>query len=356
MAVARTALALPFLGVAAASVADTVKKPWRYDPKATAVFGAADLDADVSVRGMLKFHLGSYNGYQTVNWTTSGITIPTNLIQEVCGSTPDMPTFTYSINEKWGHGEAMRSAQGTELCGEAYTGRHWDPSAACSPSSGNDACTACARGIEDGYSCQPDKFSPKPDAAGSHAYRFLNEHACELGDLSGMSGELLTEAGAYCVDLGAQCEAWAKLGECKKNPYYMLLYCQKSCEACTTPAGTDNGFVKLRSLTNETAGAAQMSTPFGVISADSVIGDVIGINCDASGPPPVHGTDCECLTYNGKRSPSIGSMTVFRPVDHSTFFLARTGLLELEGNSVVVQCGSSFASSQGRPLFCAQLM
>eukprot|EP00428_Durinskia_dybowskii_P086666 CAMPEP_0170423442 /NCGR_PEP_ID=MMETSP0117_2-20130122/37010_1 /TAXON_ID=400756 /ORGANISM="Durinskia baltica, Strain CSIRO CS-38" /LENGTH=268 /DNA_ID=CAMNT_0010682211 /DNA_START=17 /DNA_END=824 /DNA_ORIENTATION=+ len=266
----------------------------------------------------------------------------------------------------------MRSAQGTDLCGEAYTGRHWDPSAACSQSSGNDACNACARGIEDGYSCRPDKFSPKPDAAGSHAYRFLNEHACELGDLSGMNGELLAEETADCVDLGAQCEAWAKVGECKKNPYYMLLYCQRSCEACTSPATADNGFVKIRSLTNETAGAAQMSTPFGVVSAHSVIGDP-DVHTFRHGQRSQRDRRCHRHQLQRKRpasgapdglrvpriqrqkEPEQGSMTVFRPVDHNTFYLAGTGLVELEGKSVVVQCGSSFGSSQGRPLFCARL-
>jgi hypothetical protein len=170
-----------------------------------------------------------------------------------------------------------------------------------------------------------------------------------------MHGELQVDGSAECIDQGAQCEAWASRGECQRNPEYMQLYCQKSCRKCDPSAGTGNGFVALRSLMNETAGAAQMSTAFGVVSADSVIGDVIGLNCDASGPPAAHGTDCECLQYNGKKSPSIGSMTVFRPVDHDTFYLAGVGLAKLEGRSIVVQCGSSFGPAQGRPLFCAKL-
>jgi len=93
MAIAKARLSMPFLAVAAASVADTVKKPWSYDPKATAVFGAADLDPEISVRGMLRFQLGSYSGYQTVNWTISGISIPANLIKEVCGPAPRPPDF-----------------------------------------------------------------------------------------------------------------------------------------------------------------------------------------------------------------------------------------------------------------------
>lgn len=41
-----------------------------------------------------------------------------------------------------------------------------------------------------------------------------------------------------CVDENENCLAWAKKGECKKNPTYMvgsggaLGYCRKSCKAC----------------------------------------------------------------------------------------------------------------------------
>lgn len=41
-----------------------------------------------------------------------------------------------------------------------------------------------------------------------------------------------------CVDENENCPAWAKRGECKKNPTYMvgsegaLGYCRKSCKAC----------------------------------------------------------------------------------------------------------------------------
>ena len=35
-----------------------------------------------------------------------------------------------------------------------------------------------------------------------------------------------------CKNDHEQCETWAKLGECKKNPTYMLNSCRKSCGVC----------------------------------------------------------------------------------------------------------------------------
>ncbi|CAB9512017.1 prolyl 4-hydroxylase [Seminavis robusta] len=35
-----------------------------------------------------------------------------------------------------------------------------------------------------------------------------------------------------CEDTDKRCEIWAKQGECKSNPQYMLIYCKKSCESC----------------------------------------------------------------------------------------------------------------------------
>ena len=35
-----------------------------------------------------------------------------------------------------------------------------------------------------------------------------------------------------CTDHNSFCPEWAKLGECKKNPQYMNLYCKKSCKKC----------------------------------------------------------------------------------------------------------------------------
>lgn len=43
-----------------------------------------------------------------------------------------------------------------------------------------------------------------------------------------------------CVDENESCEKWAKAGECKKNPVYMVGsetdqgYCRKSCKACSS--------------------------------------------------------------------------------------------------------------------------
>ena len=44
----------------------------------------------------------------------------------------------------------------------------------------------------------------------------------------------LTVAGAdNCVDNNDQCHGWASIGECEKNPNYMLNNCKLSCNVCT---------------------------------------------------------------------------------------------------------------------------
>jgi hypothetical protein len=35
-----------------------------------------------------------------------------------------------------------------------------------------------------------------------------------------------------CVDTDDRCDDWAKQGECKNNPQYMLVQCRKSCASC----------------------------------------------------------------------------------------------------------------------------
>ena len=46
---------------------------------------------------------------------------------------------------------------------------------------------------------------------------------------------------APCRDLQADCPGWAKLGECSKNPKYMLSSCRKSCGACGSNGGGGGG-------------------------------------------------------------------------------------------------------------------
>ena len=36
-----------------------------------------------------------------------------------------------------------------------------------------------------------------------------------------------------CSDHNQHCAAWAGRGECGKNPHYMNVYCAKSCQKCT---------------------------------------------------------------------------------------------------------------------------
>merc|ERR1712080_408842 len=37
-----------------------------------------------------------------------------------------------------------------------------------------------------------------------------------------------------CVDDNTSCAGWAQIGECQKNPDYMLKSCRKSCNQCST--------------------------------------------------------------------------------------------------------------------------
>jgi len=272
---------------------------------AVATFGGDGLS------GSLSLQLVDNGGFQAVRWTTSDIAVPVQLIQDVCGDLPDEVKFAYSIDERWTH---FLSAHGQgKACGELWTGGPWDPTAACGKHSRNGACSTCD--TKSGYQCSPESFEAGPDAKGSYAYRFLNEHACELGDLSGMKGEL---------------EAVA-------------------------PEDNETESVTIPSLALP-GGLAQMSAAFGRIGVESVSGSTIGLNCDASGPPAAHGTNCKCTQYNGKRSPSVGTVTAFRPVPNSPFYLAGgPGLRQLQGKSVVVRCGSSFGDKAGEPLFCAAL-
>ncbi|XP_074656527.1 blastula protease 10-like [Tubulanus polymorphus] len=45
-------------------------------------------------------------------------------------------------------------------------------------------------------------------------------------------GQTTTTANPNCLDNNDQCPYWANIGECKKNPRYMLPNCRKSCQVC----------------------------------------------------------------------------------------------------------------------------
>lgn len=269
-----------------------------------ATFGGAGLS------GSLKLEKGRQSWYQAVQWTTSDMTVPAQLIRDVCGDFPEEQTFEYHIHEKWGH-FFKSHGQGAD-CAAMWTGDHWDPTAACGPKSGNGACHACNIQGED-YQCKADSFQPSPDAAGDYAYSFFNENACELGDLSGMHGEL----------------------------------------EAVVPEDNETESVAIPALASP--GLAQMSAPFGVISRESVLEGRKGINCDASGPAAAHATRCDCLMHNGKRGRSDGTLTVFKGDDRRAFHLGGHHLSHLSGKSIVVHCGSTFGAKQGERLFCAKL-
>ena len=36
----------------------------------------------------------------------------------------------------------------------------------------------------------------------------------------------------YCINEHVHCHDWATIGECEKNPDYMLIACKKACHSC----------------------------------------------------------------------------------------------------------------------------
>ena len=42
----------------------------------------------------------------------------------------------------------------------------------------------------------------------------------------------VTEAPVLCTDNRQACGWWSRIGECQKNPGYMLKNCKKSCGVC----------------------------------------------------------------------------------------------------------------------------
>jgi len=51
----------------------------------------------------------------------------------------------------------------------------------------------------------------------------LQKNLLQLGD----------EVTAQCTDENNYCQYWSSIGECQKNPAYMLVKCKKSCKVCT---------------------------------------------------------------------------------------------------------------------------
>jgi hypothetical protein len=43
---------------------------------------------------------------------------------------------------------------------------------------------------------------------------------------------LLSPAGSKCGNYNRNCEEWARIGECTKNPDYMTIYCPQACHSC----------------------------------------------------------------------------------------------------------------------------
>ena len=318
MSCSRIARALGLVVGVAASSSDGLEQPGvggrlRANGTAQAMRSVAKVAkfGGSGISGSLTLQVSHQRWGSAVQWTTSDISVPAQLVQTICGDLPDEPTFSYSINQKWGHW-SQSHAEG-EACDSSKTGGHWDPTAACSKASGNEACQECQTAPGD-YQCSPETFSPKPDARGSNAYKFLNEEACELGDLAGMKGEL----------------------------------------EAVVPEDNETESIMIQALSSP-GGLAQMSAPFGKVTTNSLRDRGIGINCDASGPPAAHATNCDCVKFNGKRDRSVGTLTVSGGIEDAAFYLGGRGLSQLGGRSVVVTCGSSFGDQAGQPLFCAKI-
>jgi len=45
-----------------------------------------------------------------------------------------------------------------------------------------------------------------------------------------------------CKDENYYCQYWSSIGECQRNPYYMLVHCKKSCKACTVQCKDENNY------------------------------------------------------------------------------------------------------------------
>lgn len=89
--------------------------------------------------------------------------------------------MNYNIHSYWAHTN-VTSATGLMLCGESYTGGHFDPNLACSPNSQSistsPGCPSLNRIAADGYSyyCNTSTYTSQDYAS------------CEVGDLSGKFG------------------------------------------------------------------------------------------------------------------------------------------------------------------------
>lgn len=52
------------------------------------------------------------------------------------------------------------------------------------------------------------------------------KHSCMINN------KLVTIIPLGCTDERKECAAWAKQGECQKNPRYMMKFCRRSCGGC----------------------------------------------------------------------------------------------------------------------------
>ena len=50
----------------------------------------------------------------------------------------------------------------------------------------------------------------------------------------GLSAEAQKAKWGDCIDGDSKCGEWAALGECTKNPSYMMSTCRKACKACSS--------------------------------------------------------------------------------------------------------------------------
>ena len=103
---------------------------------------------------------------QAVQWVTSDIMVPGELVSSECGELSENETlwFEYGIHEAWRH---SNSSDVGDQCGEHWTGGSWDPTAVCSSRSLNGACFACStHGVD--YQCSPETFDSGVDGRGNN--------------------------------------------------------------------------------------------------------------------------------------------------------------------------------------------
>ena len=101
----------------------------------------------------------------------------------------------------------------------------------------SNSCDSLASGINLGAS-SPVRYTVQAGDEGGIVFACEVPGHCQAGMLLpvdvGQTGAPLTESinATTCEDREGDCGGWASLGECERNPSYMLSSCTRACGAC----------------------------------------------------------------------------------------------------------------------------